>query len=91
MHQAQLHLHRQLGSGWSADLHSWFYDRIPAYDVGSWIRLDLHVGWRPNPDTRFDLLLSNLLDGQHREADSQFFGQGAEIERAIAFTVTHDF
>ena len=90
-HQAQLHLHHHLTDEWSGDLHAYYYGDAPATGIDAWLRLDLHVGWRPKDDLRLDFTARNLLDDRHPEFPGEFFGATTEVERSVLFTVTHRF
>ncbi len=90
-HQAQLHLHQVLTDEWSGDLHAYYYGDAPATGIDAWLRLDLHLGWRPKDDLRLDFTAQNLLDDRHPEFPGEFFGATTEVERSVLFTVTHRF
>ena len=90
-HQAQLHLHRDLGDAWSVDLHTYWVDRVRAFDVDAYTRLDLRVGWQPDDRLRLDVVGQNLLDDRHPESPGQFIGRSTEVQRAVSFLVTHRF
>ncbi len=76
-HHASLRSYYDLGRNWELDGALHYVDRLPAFDVDSYVRLDLRLGWSPNPALRFSLGVQNLNDPAHPEAGD------IEIERVF--------
>jgi len=82
--QAQLRAILDLSERWEADVAVYYVDSLPALRVGSYVRLDARVGWRPNEKTLVELVLRNALDDQHPEFSSELpFTQPTEVETAL--------
>jgi iron complex outermembrane receptor protein len=76
---------------WTLDTAVYYVDRLKAFDVPSYVRLDLNLGWRMNDNVQFNLIGQNLLEDSHRE-----FGQAAdltatEIPRTVFGKITWRF
>ncbi len=54
-------------------------------DIPSYTELDLRLGWHPQKDLEFSIVLQNIFDNEHREAGNNDVVQLAagEIQRAI--------
>lgn len=73
-----------LGERWELDGAVYYVDSLPAFDVGSYVRADVRLGWNPRPGLRFSAGVQNLNDPEHPEADV------IEIERVfwLGFSAT---
>lgn len=77
VHHASLRSQYDLGKNWELDGALYYVDRLPIFDVGSHVRLDLRLGWNPKPGLRFSLGVQNLNDPSHPEAGP------IEVERVV--------
>jgi iron complex outermembrane receptor protein len=77
VHHANLRAYYDLGEHWELDGAVYYVDRLPHFDVDSYVRTDLRLGWNPKPGLRFSLGVQNLNDPEHPEAGA------VEVERAI--------
>ncbi|MBI1849514.1 MAG: TonB-dependent receptor [Planctomycetes bacterium] len=75
------------------DVAAYYVDHLPANHVPSYVRLDLHLSWRPTDTVEIELGAQNLLDPQHPEfRDSSGIGFiGTEIQRSVYGVVTLRF
>ncbi len=83
--QNQVNVRSGLNLPWNLelDLALNFVDRLPAYDVHSYFRLDARLGWRPSKNLELSVGAQNLLDNQHPEFGSEVFTHPTEVERAF--------
>ncbi len=61
----------------------YYVDNLPAKDVGSYIRIDLRLGWHPTDKLEVSICGQNLFDRRHQEYGD---GEGiapTEVERSI--------
>jgi len=56
------------------------------YDVPTWWRVDLRVGYRCSERTQFELVGHNLTDPHHPE-----YWYEEQAERGVYFLVSHQF
>lgn len=82
-HQAQLGITRQLGNGWEAGALAFYYDHLPAFGTPGFVRLDLRLGWRPDPSRELSLVGQNLLDDRHPEFGREVQTSPTEVERGV--------
>ncbi len=83
-HQAQAHARWRFHKDWEFNGGLYYTDSVPAHAVGSHIRLDLGVTWRPRPNLEVSIWGQDLLDPSHPEAMDSFFGPGLhEVQRGV--------
>jgi len=80
--QFQLRSYLDLPHNLEFDTTLYWVDQLPALNVDDYLRLDLHLGWRPAPGLQLDLFAQSLLDDRHRETN-QFLFIPSEVPRAI--------
>ena len=76
------------------DIHQnlYYVDRIPQYNVDSFMRLDIGMTWRPNDTTDVSLWGQNLLEPSHEEYHSTYFKKNkAKIERSFFLSIRKKF
>lgn len=73
------------------DAQLFYVDHLPAYDVHSYIRMDLRLGWKPCKSLELAVGVQNLLDELHPEFGSEFLTSPTELERAFFGTMTWKF
>jgi iron complex outermembrane receptor protein len=61
----------------------YYVDSLPAFQIDSYVRLDLRVAWRLNDHVQFEMVGQNLLDDTHREFGAPTDANAAVIERSI--------
>jgi iron complex outermembrane receptor protein len=75
----------------SFDTALYYVDPLPAQGIPSYVRLDMHVGWRASDSLSASLTGTNLLQGQHAE----FAGYGTispvEVRRSLYARLTWSF
>ncbi len=85
VHSANLRAYYDLGDDWELDGAIYYVDRLPAFDIDSYVRVDMRLGWRPCAGTEFSIGVQNLADPEHPEAGPP------EIERAFYFSLRTNF
>ncbi len=86
--QFQIRSYLDLPHNLEFDTALYWVDRLPGNPelftetIDDYLRLDLHLGWKPTPDLQLGLFAQNLLDNRHRETD-QFVFVPSEIPRAV--------
>jgi iron complex outermembrane recepter protein len=88
VHQIQLRSNLDLPRGWSFDSALYYVDELSALDVPAYTRLDLRIGWQPDPVWEFSLSLQNLLDDRHPEFAERTDAVPSEIPRQIYAQIT---
>lgn len=84
---ASLRGHFNLPWDFEFDAMLYYVDSAPAFDVSSYIRTDLRLGYRVNEHLTLDVVGQNVFDDRHRE----FGGTPVEIERAVFGRATYRF
>jgi iron complex outermembrane receptor protein len=75
----------------SLDTSAYYVDRLKAFDVPSYVRLDANLGWRIGQGLKFNLVGQNLLDGSHREYNSAADLNAEEVPRTFFGKITWRF
>lgn len=68
VHHASLRAYYDLGRDWELDGALYYVDRLPYFDVDSYIRTDVRLGWKPVEGTEISIGATNLNDPSHPEA-----------------------
>jgi len=79
-HQANFYSYIDLPHGWELDGSLFYSDN--SYQVPSFVRLDLRLGWRPSPQWEFSLKGENLLDDRHPEFVTYLGVESSEVPRS---------
>jgi iron complex outermembrane receptor protein len=83
-HQLQVRSRLDLPRGFELDGALYWVENLPAYDVASYVRLDLRLGWKVRDDLTLSLVVQNALDGHHEEfGDSSLFWPRSVVERGV--------
>jgi len=85
VHSANLRAYYDLGDDWEIDGAIYYVDRLPAFDVDSYVRVDARLGWRPCVGTELSIGVQNLNDPEHPEAGPP------EIERSFYVSLRTNF
>ncbi len=85
VHHAGLRAYYDIGDSWNLDGAVYYVDRLPYFDVDSYVRVDMRLAWRPRPGTEFSVGVQNATDPSHPEAGP------IEIERAVYFGLRTSF
>ena len=74
------------------ELDSWlrYVDSLPDINVGSYVTLDIRLGWNPFKKFEVSLVGQNLLENQHSEFTEMGFSP-REIERSFYGKITWRF
>ncbi len=67
----------------SVDGTLYYVDSLPAFQIDSYVRLDLRLAWRLNDRVQFEMVGQNLLDDTHREFGAPTDANAAVIERSV--------
>jgi iron complex outermembrane receptor protein len=65
--QASIRSFWNINDRWTLDTMAYYVDRLPAYDIDSYVRLDMNLGWQITDGVQFNLVGQNLLQSDHRE------------------------
>jgi iron complex outermembrane recepter protein len=82
-HQAQIHASVDLPARLELDGLATYVGRLESQNVPDYVRLDLHLIWKPRAGVEASIGLQNLLDRRHPEYGSDFVTLPAEIERSV--------
>lgn len=74
------------------DIFLRFIDLVPAFQVDSYVEMDMRVGWDVTDSFELAVIGNNLLDSRHNEFDTSVqFLKSAEIERSVFGRATFRF
>jgi iron complex outermembrane recepter protein len=91
-HQASLRSSFNLPGNVELDLWGRYVDRLPAFDISSYVTLDARLAWEPVAGLELALVGQNLLDNRHLEFEPEFLGtQATEVERSVYVKLTWRF
>lgn len=84
----QFHLRSYLDLPGNVELDAALYyvDNVPARQIGSYIRGDLRLGWRPTEHLELSVVAQNIAEEQHAEFANSFstgVPTPVEIERTV--------
>lgn len=83
--QAHLRASFDLTEELQFDTLLYYVDSVPSRAIGSYVRTDVRLAWRPLQSWEFSVALQNLLDDKHRESSA------VEIERAVYARATFKY
>ncbi len=90
-HQFQVRSYFDLPYNFQFDTAAYYVDALRNQHVGSYVRLDLRLGWRPAKNLEFSVALQNLLDNRHPEFGTSQGAQSTQVERSVYGKVTWRF
>ncbi len=91
-HQFSLRSSLNLPGNLELDLWARYADRLPAFDISSYVTLDARLAWAPMDNLELALVGQNLLEDQHPEFEPEFLGTVAtEVQRSVYAKVTWKF
>ncbi len=91
-HQISLRSSMDLSHDVELDLWARYVDSLPSQDIGSYITLDIRLGWELSRDLELSICGKNLLDSQHPEFESEIVETTpTEVERSIYGKITFKF
>ena len=74
------------------DLWARYVDRLPAFDISSYVTIDARLAWMPTDGLEVALVGQNLIDDQHPEFEPEFLGTVAtEVQRSVYAKITWQF
>lgn len=89
---AFLHSSMDLSGGVDLDLVLRHADRVPAFDIDSYLELDTRVAWRPHEQLELFLAGRNLLHDHHPEFAPKYIGSTpTDVERSVYAGITWRF
>jgi iron complex outermembrane receptor protein len=88
LNQIQLRSYLDLPYGWSLDTELYYVDELSKMDIPAYTRLDIRLGWQPNPNWELSLSGENLLDASHPEFGERFDIISSEIPRQVYGQIT---
>ncbi len=90
-HQFNLRSYWNINRDWTLDTSVYYVDRLNAFDVPAYVRLDMNLGWQIQSGVRFNLVGQNLIDGSHREFNNATDLNAAEAPRSVFGKITWQF
>ena len=91
-HQFSLQSSFNLPGDVELDLWARYVDRLPAFDISSYVTLDARLAWAPVDDLELALVGQNLLENRHPEFEPEFLGTVAtEVQRSVYAKITWRF
>lgn len=90
-HQAGLKIFWTISDNWTLDTTMTYVDELPAYNVDSYVRLDINLGTQLSKNIRLNITGQNLTDGSHREFSKSDDINVGEIQRSIFAKLTWEF
>ncbi len=90
-HQYNVRSYWNINNSWSFDTAAYYVDKLPAFNVPSYVRLDANLGWKIEPGIQLNFAGQNLLQGSHREFGAANDLNAAEIPRSFYAKVTCRF
>ena len=91
-HQFSLVSSFNLPSNVELDLWARYVDRLPAFDISSYLTLDARLAWTPMENLELALVGQNLLEDHHEEFEPEFLGTVAtEVQRSVYAKITWQF
>lgn len=90
-HQAGLKIFWNIRNNWTLDTTTTYVDELPAYNVDSYVRLDINLSTQLSKSLRMNITAQNLTDSSHREFGKSDDINVAEIERSIFAKLTWEF
>ncbi len=83
-HQVSLRTSMDLIENLELDLWARYVDNLPSQDVGSYVSLDIRLGWKPRKDLELSVVGQNLFDSQRPEFIPEIVNSTpTEIERGV--------
>jgi outer membrane receptor for ferrienterochelin and colicin len=89
-HQAHMHSDYDLSETIEFDGSVCYVDDLSIY-ADSYVRGDVHLGWRPNADTRISLAYQGLLHDEEEEFGDGPFGASYYVESSVYVMATWSF
>ncbi len=91
-HQFSLRTSMDLIETLELDFWARYVDNLPRQDVGSYVSLDIRLGWKPRKDLELSIVGQNLLDSQRPEFTPEIVDSTpTEIERGVYGKITWAF
>jgi iron complex outermembrane receptor protein len=90
-HQVQVRSYLDLPKNFSLDTMLYLVDEIPYWEVDSYARLDLRLGWDPSANWSFSLTATNLIDSSHLEFGDISGINASKVPSTIFGKVTWNF
>jgi iron complex outermembrane receptor protein len=90
-HQYNLRSYWNVNKDWTFDTAAYYVDKLPAFDIPSYVRLDANLGWKIEPGIQLNLVGQNLLQGSHMEYGATNDLNAAEIPRSYYAKITCTF
>jgi iron complex outermembrane receptor protein len=89
----QFQLRSSLNLPWNLEFDGalYFVDGVANFNVPSYLRLDLRLGWKPIKNLHVSLVMQNLLEARHPEFGSVSGLQATEVPRSVYGKLTWRF
>jgi iron complex outermembrane receptor protein len=74
------------------DLWGRYVDRLPAFDIDSYVTLDARLAWEPVAGLELALVGQNLVEDRHLEFEPEFLlTEATEVQRSVYAKLTWRF
>jgi iron complex outermembrane receptor protein len=90
-HQLSLRSYWNINKDWSLDTSAYYVDKLSAFDVPAYVRVDVNVGWRIAEELQFNLIGQNLFENAHREFGNSSDLNAGEVPRTVFGKLTWRF
>lgn len=91
-HQFSLRSSMDLLENLELDFWARYVDNLPTQDVGSYVSLDIRLGWKPRNNLELSVVGQNLLDSQRPEFIPEIVNTTpTEVERGVYGKITWNF
>lgn len=90
-HQASIKIFWNINDRWTLDTSSTYVDNLAAFNVDSYVSLNINIGAQISDNLRFNLVGQNLTDNSQSEFGSISDINYGEIERSIFGKLTWQF
>ena len=81
--QVQAHAYYHLTKQIDLNASAYYVETLQAYDVPSYVRVDLSASWHPKKDVSFTVGVQNLFDDRHPEFGPALYSPATEMPRTI--------
>lgn len=90
-HQLKLRSLWNLSPRWQFDLSAYAIDRIPAYQIQGYLRIDSRLGFKPSRTNDLSFIVQDWLDQRRLEFQSELFTYAVPVRRSILVRWTTQF
>jgi iron complex outermembrane receptor protein len=90
-HQFKMRSLWNLSQRWQFDVSGYAIDKIPAYNVPGYVRIDSRLGWRPTRGHELSLTVQDWLNQRRLEFQSELYIYAVPMQRSMILRWTTRF